>query len=133
MALPEVPKLMQDCSRRGRMGDPIVTWGGRQYLAEPAKIVNGKYRSYEYKLLNYLIQGSAADCTKESIIRWNENKGNGEFLVTVHDENGIQAPKHSWKKDMALLRKAMESIEFDVKMLSDGFVGANWASLAPCT
>jgi DNA polymerase I-like protein with 3'-5' exonuclease and polymerase domains len=131
-ALPEVPKLMHDCQRVGRMGEHITTWGGRIYYAEPAKIVKGVYKSYEYKLLNYLIQGSAADCTKEAIIRWDENKGNGQFLCTVHDENDMQAPKETWKKDMALLREAMESIEFDVKMLTDGFRGRNWADLAAC-
>jgi DNA polymerase I-like protein with 3'-5' exonuclease and polymerase domains len=131
-ALPEVRTLMNDCSMRGRQGEPIVTWGGREYYVEPPKIIKGKRRSYEYKLLNYLIQGSAADCTKESLVRWNTHKGNGQFLCTVHDENDIQAPIESSKKDMSLLREAMESIEFDVKMLSDGFKGDSWANLEKC-
>jgi DNA polymerase-1 len=131
-ALPEVPKLMNDCTRRGRMHSSISTWGGREYYAETPKIVKGRYRSFEYKLLNYLIQGSAADCTKESLIRWNEDKGAGEFLCTVHDENNIQAPVGRWRQDMTKLRTAMESIEFDVKMLSDGYFGKSWATLETC-
>lgn len=132
MALPEVGDLMEDCKNRGNYGQTIITWGGRIYPVEPPKIIKGNMRTFAYKLLNYLIQGSAGDCTKESIVRWHSDKGNGQFLSTVHDENNIQAPKETWKQDMAKLRNAMESIEFDVKMLSDGFYGADWAHLKEC-
>lgn len=127
-ALPEVPILMDACQGRGRAGTGIRTWGGRHYLSEPSH--DG--RDFHYKLLNYLIQGSAADCTKEAIIRWNEDKGRGQFLCTVHDEINISAPKASWKQDMKRLTTAMESIEFEVKMLSDGSVGKSWAKLEDC-
>ena len=33
---------------------------------------------------------------------------------------------------MAKLQTAMESIPFDIKMLSDGFVGKNWQELEKC-
>jgi DNA polymerase-1 len=133
-ALPEVPELMKDCQKIGRSGGHITTWGGRHYVTEPPRLnkKTGRTMTFEYKLLNYLIQGSAGDCTKESIVRWNQDKGNGEFLITVHDENDIQAPKDSSVKDMKKLRDAMESIEFDVKMLSDGFVGDSWFNLEKC-
>jgi len=132
-ALPEVPVLMKACSQKGKRGEAIKTWGGREYLTEPPRMGKyGRMMSFEYKLLNYLIQGSGGDCTKESIVRWGEDRGNGEFLATVHDENNIQAPKESWKEDMGKLRQAMEGIEFDVKMLSDGFVGKSWQDLKEC-
>ena len=131
-ALPEVPRLMNDCMQIGRLGQYITTWGGRIYYTEPPKLIKGRWYNYEYKLLNYLIQGSAGDCTKESIIRWYADRGAGEFLNTVHDENNIQAPKETWKQDMKKLRVAMESIEFDIKMLSDGYVGQSWATLEEC-
>jgi DNA polymerase-1 len=132
-ALPEVPKLMKTCSQRGNGGGTIITWGGREYPVEPPKVLkNGRYANYAYKLLNYLIQGSAGDCTKESLIRWDSIKGDAQFLATVHDENDIQAPEDVWVKEMAKLKKAMESIEFDVKMLSDGFTGVDWANLEEC-
>jgi len=131
-ALPEVPELMKECQKIGRSGGSITTWGGRSYASEPPKLVNGRMMEFHYKLLNYLIQGSAGDCTKESIIRWNSAKGNGQFLATVHDENDIQAPKEDWKREMGYLRRAMESIEFDVQMLSDGFYGNTWADLKAC-
>jgi len=130
-ALPEIKPLMEECSRIGRSGGKIITWGGREYPVEPPRIDkrNGRMMDFSYKLLNYLIQGSAGDCTKEAICRWEADKGNGQFLATVHDEINIQFPRESAKQDMAKLRTAMEGIEFDVKMLSDGFVGKNWAHL----
>ena len=86
-------------------------------------------QTFEYKLLNYLIQGSAADCTKEAIIRYDAVRQESRFLVTVHDEINISAPAKAIKKEMALLREAMQSVEFDVPMLSDGKTGPRWSSL----
>jgi DNA polymerase I-like protein with 3'-5' exonuclease and polymerase domains len=131
-ALPEVRDLMEDCKERGRSGGIVTTWGGRGYPVEPPKIIAGQRRTFEYKLLNYLIQGSAADQTKEAIIRWWPNRGDSRFLATVHDEIDICAPKATAPKAMAALREAMESLEFDVKMLSDGFIGPSWGNLREC-
>jgi DNA polymerase-1 len=131
-ALPEVKELMDDCQQRGFMKLPILTWGGREYFTEPAKIIKGRMRSFEYKLLNYLIQGSGADCTKEATIRWHADAGNGQFLASLHDELDGQAPEETWQRDMKKMRLAMENIEFDVLMLSDGFVGPSWAELEAC-
>lgn len=131
-AMPEVRELMDSCQDRGKRGLPITTWGGRQYYVEPPKLVGGRMMNYAYKLLNYLIQGSSADCTKQAVVDWNSNRGNGQFLATVHDEINIQAPEETWQQDMAKLREAMESIPFDIKMLSDGFVGQNWQELEDC-
>ena len=121
-ALPDVGKLMAMVLERGRKGEKIRTWGGREYGSERTK--DG--RQFDYKLLNYLIQGSAADCTKEAIIRWHANRGSGVFHATVHDEVNITG--HD-PKDMDLLRQAMESIEFDVRMLTDGYMGDSWQNL----
>lgn len=128
-AMPEVGELMRSCQLRGRSGQSIRTWGGRLYPVEPPKIINEAYRSFDYKLLNYLIQGSAADCTKEAIIRWDSNRGSGVFACTVHDEVNISSFEES---DMRKLREAMESIEFDVPMLTDGFRGDSWYELDAC-
>ena len=128
-ALPEVGQLMYSCQNRGRSGRSIKTWGGREYYVEPARPINGSIRNFDYKLLNYLIQGSAADCTKEAIIRWANNPGSGVFSCTVHDEINISAFEPG---DMARLKEAMESIEFDVPMLTDGFRGRSWFNLEAC-
>lgn len=129
-ALPGLKALNTAVMERGRLGQCITTWGGRQYYAEPPKMIEGRMRTFEYKLLNYLIQGSAADCTKEAIIRYHEvGTGDARFIVTVHDEINISAPKGALKKEMLRLREAMMSVEFDVPLCSDGEFGATWGSL----
>lgn len=137
-ALPGLAELEEECKRRGQAGEPIRTWGGRLYHVEPPKVIEGRLRTFEYKLPNVLIQGSAADCTKEAIIRYhNHPKRRGRFLVTVHDENNASSPaeknarlrKIAAKEELLVLREAMESVEFDVPMRSDAGMGPNWGEL----
>lgn len=122
----ELGKLIKESSKKG---EPIVTWNGRQYFVEPPARIGNRLVTFEYKLLNYLIQGSAADCTKRSIIRYNDMKKEGRFLATVHDENNFSAPAKAMKEEMLIMKKAMEDIKFDVPMLSDGFTGKSWGTI----
>jgi len=128
---PELADLQTGLKQYEQSNKALRTWGGRQYFVEPPKYVQkrGHVVSFEYKLLNYLIQGSAADCTKEALIRYNEAKKDGRFLLTVHDEINISVPKKAVKSELKILREAMASVEFDVAMLSDAGIGANWGSL----
>lgn len=133
--LPGVRALTEQVSNTGRRGEAIRTWGGREYYTEPPKFSKkfGKTMSFEYKLLNYLIQGSGADVTKESIIRYDEHPlRQGRFMITVHDENNTNLPKGSWKQEMQVLRECMQSVETDVPMLSDGERGLDWGHLKEC-
>jgi DNA polymerase-1 len=128
---PGLKSLQEDLTRRGKTGVPLRTWGGRLYYAEEAKYIEkrGRICSFEYRLLNYLIQGSSADCTKEALIRYDKEKKHGRFLVTVHDEINICVPPKAAKAEMKLLFDVMRSVEFDVPMLSDGSMGDSWGSL----
>lgn len=138
-ALPGLKKLDSWTKRQGKQGQPITTWGGRVYYVEPPKWVKKKdwetgnmvldkkgepvmeLRTFEYKLLNILIQGSAADCTKEGIINYGyAKKDTGRFLLQVHDEIVCSVPKNNIKDSMQRLNKAMASVNFDIPMLSDG-------------
>jgi DNA polymerase I-like protein with 3'-5' exonuclease and polymerase domains len=121
--------------RMGKSGEPLVTIGGRLYYCEPAGY-SKKYKrhmTFEYKLLNYECQGSAADTTKEAMIAYDEHpKRKGRFLVQVYDEmNSSSGPNPV--KEMAVLRESMESVterlSIDVPMLSDGKVGSTWGDL----
>jgi DNA polymerase I-like protein with 3'-5' exonuclease and polymerase domains len=63
-------------------------------------------QSYEYKLINYEVQGSAADLTKEALIQWNRSKEAGcRFLVTVYDEINLSAVTEERERHMTLLRE----------------------------
>jgi DNA polymerase I-like protein with 3'-5' exonuclease and polymerase domains len=126
-AMPGVNDLMQDVQYRGKSGQPIRTWGGRIYYVEPPKVVNGRYMDFAYKLLNYLIQGSAADHTKEAICDWEDTRiWSDTFLATVHDEINISAPKEDAVGAMLRLQRAMDKDRFDVPIRSEGFIGPNW-------
>jgi DNA polymerase I-like protein with 3'-5' exonuclease and polymerase domains len=89
-------------------------------------------RSFEYKLLNYLVQGSSADMTKEAVLRYDAMGGESQLLLTVHDEIVINAPKKIWRAEMVKLKNAMESIEIDVPLLSDGERGYRWTEMKEC-
>lgn len=127
-ALPGMKNLQKGTKERGRSNRPIKTWGGRLIFAEPPS--DG--RSFEYKLLNYLIQGSAADQTKECIIQWDEHYRHEEdvFTATVHDEANVSAPEEHKKESMEALRAAMEDVcVFDVPMRTEGFIGPSWGEV----
>lgn len=123
-ALPEVKDLSDACRRRGRSGLSVKTWGGRLYPREP-----NPDRDLSYKLLNYLIQGSAADQTKQAIIDHDANRGTGLLMAAVHDEMNISSPVEDVKSNMEKLRLAMDAPRFDVPFSSEGFIGPNWADI----
>ena len=128
-ALPGIADLERETKYRGLSGNPVRTWGGRLIHCEPPAEINGVMRTFEYKLLNHLIQGSAADVTKEALIRYDERKKHGRFLVTVHDEINVSVPKSAVRSEMKILREAMSSVELSVPMVSDGKTGPSWGDL----
>lgn len=124
-ALPEIRDLSQDIRNRGRRGQFIRTWGGRIYYREP-----NLERDLSYKLLNYLIQGSAACQTKQVIIDWDSSRSPDSFLLAaVHDELNISVPIREKKAAMKILREQMDADRFDVPMRSEGFAGPNWSDI----
>lgn len=136
-ALPSVKGrggLSDETKRMGRQGEPIYTWGGRAYFVEEPGY-NKKYQrhmTYEYKLLNYLCQGSAADVTKQAMINYDEHpKRRGRFLAQVYDEMNVSSGPEP-VKEMAVLREAMECVSenLDVPMLSEGKSGKSWGDQA---
>jgi DNA polymerase I-like protein with 3'-5' exonuclease and polymerase domains len=143
-SLPDVKALDQTLKNIGKMGDPIMTWGGRIYLCEPPREIKGIMRSFEYRLLNYLVQGSAADCTKEAMIRYDEERENARLLLSVHDEFGASCPMGKAAEEMRIMDRCMSSVgigvgetpeegdpRFCVPMLSDGAIGVkDWGHLA---
>jgi DNA polymerase I-like protein with 3'-5' exonuclease and polymerase domains len=124
LSIPDVLELEKDCKRRFRMGIPLATMGGRLYNCEPSS--NG--RSWDYKALNTLIQGSAADQTKEAIIYVSNRLLPGErVLGTVHDEISISCPPDRVDVIKQLLAEGANALPCDVHMLMDIKVGNNWA------
>lgn len=122
---PGIQDINDDMKDRARANEPIRTWGGREYYCEePAYSEKFKrVMSFEYKLINLLIQGSAADATKEAAIRWCESKHSETlFQLNIHDQLTSSTPLKLMKSEMEMKRKQMESLEFDVPLLSEGSV-----------
>lgn len=84
---PGVARLMGKLIKEGRYGGgrpQVRTLYGRRLYAD---------RGHEYALLNYLIQGSAAEIMKRGLVNL-EAAGFGPYLrLAVHDEVIIEAPE----------------------------------------
>lgn len=128
---PGLKEMYSDMRVRAKNKQPIRTWGGREYYCEEPRLIDGRFRTFDYKLVNVLIQGSAADCTKESIIRYYKAKAPEDRLIlNVHDQLTASVLRKRTKVAMEILRVSMESVEFDVPILSEGAISeTNWADL----
>lgn len=131
MLYPGLKQMYQDMKLRAKNKEPIRTWGGREYYCEEPKLIDGRVREFDYKLVNVLIQGSAADCTKEALIRYHAAKHpSARIVLNVHDQVTVSVPKKILKPEMEVLRQTMESVEFDVSILSEGAISStNWDEL----
>ena len=128
-AVPSIKEISDVVKRELESGDYIRTWGGRVYHAEPAKLINGQLRTFAYKGLNVLVQGSASDETKEAVIRYVESAKDSRMLLQVHDEIVISCHRDHAEREMANLRRCMETLELDVPMLSEGEWGYRWGDM----
>jgi len=128
-ALPGLQDLINGLKARARDNKPFRTWGGRIYYCEEPKFMDGRWRTFDYKMVNYLIQGSSADVSKEALIRYNKRKQYGRILLCIHDEIVISCPRQYAATEMAILKECMEGIELDCKLITDGDYGDNWHDL----
>jgi DNA polymerase I-like protein with 3'-5' exonuclease and polymerase domains len=137
---PGLKYLTDLMKERKQKGEPIRTWGGRVYFAEPDLEIMGYNQDFDteevvdridftYKMVNTLIQGSAADCTKEAVIRYYRTKPAHHFLILqVHDQLIASAPRAEMAECHEMMRLAMEGVDFgDIKMLTEGeWSETNW-------
>lgn len=133
-ALPSVKTLQREVNGIGRAGQNITTIGGRQYFSPPARIDpdTKETQTFEYVLLNYLIQGSSADQTKEAMRLWwpQIRATDTRFLLTVHDQLVGCAPKGKEKAASSLLDLAMrEAFRLDVPLKTDPTYGENFGNM----
>jgi DNA polymerase I-like protein with 3'-5' exonuclease and polymerase domains len=124
-ALPGVAGLLAMLKGRARDNLPFRTWGGRVYHCEEPKFMEGRWRTFDYKMVNYLVQGSSADITKEAMLRYHAAKKHGRIILCVHDEIVVSCPKQYWREEMEILKACMGGIELDAPLITDGEVGSN--------
>lgn len=126
-AMPGLPEFQYSVSCRSE----VKTWGGRIIPVEPPKHnEDGSTWTFNYKLVNHLIQGTAADQTKESILVYHERPHRGRFLMTVHDENVTSVKLDHLVQEVIDLAFAMEQLSgFDVPFIVEVEFGENWHDL----
>ena len=131
-ALPEIKLFQAGLTNIGKSGGFIETLGGRQYYVQAPALVAGVFRTFEYKLTNYKIQGSAADQTKEAMCAYCEAPGSGELVLSVHDQLVIQAPLGDIANERARLERAVNGafqnvLKYEIR--SDESMGLNFGSM----
>jgi DNA polymerase-1 len=117
-AVPGIRDLMDEFKRMAAHDEPLITWGGRQYFCEEPRIKKDtkELMSFEYKMLNYEIQPSAADCTKQGMLNVRDAVPEARIAIQVHDELVCMAPS---KKYGPMIAEAMCDVKFKVPMLAD--------------
>ena len=125
-AMPDIVSLVNECKERFKKGVPVMTIGGRLIHCEPPMYVNGGMRSFEYKAINTLIQGSAADQTKQAII-YTGKHSKYPILTSVHDELDMSVPEDEVQNTKEILSAAINTLACDVQMTMSFFSGNNWA------
>jgi DNA polymerase I-like protein with 3'-5' exonuclease and polymerase domains len=140
---PFVKKLMDNVSRKANDRGKIRTLGGRAchfdlwqpvqfgvFKPLPLEMARKEYdeplkRAFTYKALNKLIQGSAADMTKKSMVALYKN---GIIPhIQIHDEVDISVES---SKQAEQIMEIMESaVELQVPNKVDYESGANWGEI----
>lgn len=114
-------KILDDlCQRQARSKGFVRTILGRRCRFP----VNDDGKVYKiYRALNKLIQGSAGDQTKKSILDCFEQTGKIP-LLTLHDENGFSV---TGREEAEVLGKIMEeSVPLSVPCIADIEMGESW-------
>ena len=99
-------RMVSRAEREGKIFNPY----GRVYFIDPG---------FSYKAVNYLIQGTAADVLKNSLIRLDDlfqKRWKGvRLLLPLHDEIVIEVPRKYHSKQ--LMREIMTTMQQDSKLV----------------
>lgn len=131
LMLPDVTELDSECKKRFKYGLPIRTLGGRIYYCEPGSSPWGG--TWDYKALNTLIQGSAADQGKGAMIYLDPKivDIHGRLLVPVHDEINSSVFEKDIPYVEEIYQEAANYLPCDVPMIFDTGWGNSWATAKP--
>jgi DNA polymerase I-like protein with 3'-5' exonuclease and polymerase domains len=119
---PYLKQLSRKCKDTIRKNKSIKTLGGRRIAMEPPQYINGEKVIFDYKALNQLIQGSAADQTMAAMRQAYD--ADIKMLFPVHDEINISGTIEDAKR----LKDIMENcIPLAVPCLTEIGQGKTWA------
>ena len=99
----------------------VTTWTGRRLPCDEDRV---------YTLVNYLIQGGAAEVFKSNLIKLDQADLTDLLIVPVHDEIVLNAPKEDAEEIKQLVRKCMTTTENWAVPLTADVDGplANWGA-----
>jgi DNA polymerase-1 len=128
-ALPDIKRFQKAQTDIGKSGGYVETLNGRKYYTDPTiKVINGRVVEFSYKLVNYKIQGSAADQTKLAMVDY-DDMDEGELVLSVHDQLVSQVPigTSSDKLVKAMAGSFQDVLRYQVTV--DPSTGYNFAEL----
>jgi len=127
-ALPGIKDVIKEMKQAASADEYVRTWGGRRFKCEPPATINGEWRTLEYRMINTRIQGSAADCTKQAMLNYFEHPDrDGRLMLFTHDQLTGMTKTRQANRQMRILKKCMESVEFRVAMPTTGAVAKRWS------
>jgi len=128
-ALPDIKRFQKAQTDIGKQGGYVETLNGRKYYTDPTiKVINGRVIDYSYKLVNYKIQGSAADQTKKAMINY-DDEDEGELVLSVHDQLVAQVPIGTGTDRIALAMSESFQDVLRYQVTVDPSTGFNFAEL----
>jgi DNA polymerase-1 len=80
----------------------VYTWTGRRLPCDEDRV---------YSLLNYLIQGSAAEIFKANLIKLDQADLTEHLIVPVHDEIVLNAPRNEVEEIKRTVKECMTTTE----------------------
>jgi len=83
----------------------VNTWTGRRITCDDER---------PYTLINYLIQGGAAEIFKSNLVKLEQAGITKHLIVPVHDEIVLEAPEGDVKEVMATVKECMTTVGWSV-------------------
>jgi len=112
---PEIKKFSNQVSHAIKRRGWIKNFYGRRYVFEPG--------SPQHQAVNYIVQGSAADCCKTAILSLHEKLQSKypdvSFIGQVHDSVILECPKDQYEEFVIDMIPVLEEAPFRVPMLVD--------------
>jgi DNA polymerase-1 len=130
---PSVRRFIEQVLANARDSGVVKTMFGRRRLVPDLSSRNYQVRSEaERRVMNFPIQGSAADILKRAMIDVHAalgaaTGGRARMILTVHDELLFEAPKEAARETAALVKDLMsKAVPLNVPLDVDVGVGENW-------
>lgn len=99
---------------------------GRAYVKSPIGRIHFAEESKIYTLVNSLIQGTAADAFKQSLVDL-DNSGFGEYLLLpVHDEINMELPTSEALELQKEIESVMTQNQWTVPLTVESNIGMSW-------